>query len=184
MEINNRTNDLITQKLLLDRTILLWGEVNDDTAQHVVERLLYLDAIASDKRILLLINSPGGHVHSGFTIYDCMQQISSPVATCCTGMAASMGAIILSGGEKGQRSIMPNARVMIHQPSGGVGGSYTEIEIQLEELIKTKNIGAEILSANCGKSVKQIKEDFERDYWMNAREALDYGIVDRIGSKT
>ncbi len=175
-----KPQDMVEASLLHNRTILLWGEVNADSARYVVERLLYLESIKGATPITLLINSPGGHVHAGFTIYDCMQSISSPVATHCTGMAASMGAILLSAGEKGMRRVYPHARVMIHQPSGGVGGRYTDIEIQLEELSKTKKLGAQILAANCGQAVERIMADFDRDHWMDAEEALAYGIVDSL----
>lgn len=178
MNTHFRTQDLIDQNLLANRTIMLWGEVNDASAKHVVERLHYLENLNPGKDIKLLINSPGGHVHAGYTIYDCMNEISSDVSTVCTGMSASMGAILLSAGCKGKRLIHPNAKVMIHQPSGGVGGRSTEIEIQLDELIKAKKIGAAQLAENCDKTIEQILTDFDRDYWMDAQEALDYGIVD------
>ncbi|TNE79195.1 MAG: ATP-dependent Clp protease proteolytic subunit [Bacteroidetes bacterium] len=175
-----RPQDLVEASLLQQRTVLLWGEVNDDSARHVVERLLYLESLKPQSPITLLINSPGGHVHAGFTIYDCMQSISSPVATHCTGMAASMGAILLSAGEKGMRKVYPHARVMIHQPSGGIGGRYADIEIQLEELSKAKKLGAQILADNCGQTIDRILADFDRDHWMDAEEALAYGIVDLL----
>ena len=180
MEYTSRTHDLIQKQLLSSRTILLWGTVDDHSARHVLERLLYLESLEPGKAITLLINSPGGHVHAGFTIYDCMQQISSPVGTTCTGMAASMAAILLSAGEKGQRRMMPRARVMIHQPSGGVGGSQSDIEIQLDELIKAKRLGARLLAENCGQTEETILRDFDRDHWMDAQEAVQYGIVDEV----
>jgi len=180
MQNNLRTSDLLSQRLLHERKVLLWGEVNDASALHVVERLLYLESIEPGKEITLLINSPGGHVHSGFTMYDCMQGISSPVSTLCTGMAASKGAILLSAGAKGRRFVQKHARIMIHQPSGGVGGTSADIDIQMEELIKTKRIGAQILADNCGHSLAKILKDFDRDHWMDAEEAVKYGIVDAI----
>ena len=177
MELN-KLQDIIDSKLLTDRRIFLWGQVDDNSAKHVVERLLYLESIDAGKEIQLIINSPGGYVTSGFAIYDTMKLISSPVSTVCAGLAASMGSILLSAGEKGRRFVLPQARVMIHQPSGGAGGSASDIEIQMDELIKTKQIGAEILAANCGKTVEQVMKDFNRDYWMSAEESLAYGIVD------
>lgn len=177
MELN-KLQDIIDSKILSDRRIFLWGQVDDDSAKHVVERLLYLEAVGPGKEIQLIINSPGGYVTSGFAIYDTMKAITSPVSTVCAGLAASMGSILLSAGEKGRRFVLPQARVMIHQPSGGAGGSASDIEIQMDELIKTKQIGAEILAANCGKTVEQVMKDFNRDYWMSAEESLAYGIVD------
>ncbi len=175
-----RLKDLIDSKILNERKIFLWGQVDDTSAKHVIDRLLYLELTQPNKEIQLIINSPGGYVTSGFGIYDTMKSISSPVSTVCCGFAASKGAILLSAGAKGKRAILPHARVMIHQPSGGAGGNASNIEIQMEEIIKTKNLLAEILATNCGKSVEQIKKDFDRDYWMSAGEALEYGIVDEI----
>lgn len=174
-----KVQDLIQEKLLEDRKVFLWGMVNDDSAKHVVDRLLYLDMI-SNEEIQLIINSPGGYVTSGFTIYDTIKQIKSPVSTVCSGLAASMGSILLSVGEKGRRFIQPHARVMIHQPSGGAQGQASNIEIQAREIIKTKEIGARILADNCGQSFEKVMKDFDRDYWMDAKESLDYGIVDGI----
>ena len=142
--------------------------------------MLYLEAENPGEAIKLIINSPGGYVTSGFAIYDIMNSISSPVSTICAGLAASMGSILLSAGEKGQRLVLPQARVMIHQPSGGAGGPASNIEIQLDELLKTKRVGAEILGKNCGKTAKQIMKDFDRDYWMSAEEAVAYGIADEM----
>lgn len=170
--------DQIDTQLLRQRILLLWGMVDDVSARYVCERLLYLEYTEPGKPIRLLINSPGGVVTSGFTIYDTMNEISSPVYTHCTGIAASMGAILLSAGEK--RFVSDHARIMIHQPSGGIGGPVADIEIQLEEILKIKEQGAAILASNCGQSIDRIKKDFDRDYWMNAREALEYGIVDEL----
>ncbi|MCB0533716.1 MAG: ATP-dependent Clp protease proteolytic subunit [Lewinellaceae bacterium] len=179
MDINNaKLQDAIDSKLLGTRKVFLWGQVDDKSARHVVDRLLYLELMEPGKEIQLIINSPGGYVTSGFAIYDTMVGISSPVSTICAGLAASMGAILLSAGEKGRRFALPHARVMIHQPSGGAGGSAAEITIQIEELLKTKQLGAEILARNCGQSVEKILKDFNRDYWMSAEESVDYGIVD------
>jgi ATP-dependent Clp protease protease subunit len=178
MENSAKTQDLIDSKILSQRKIFLWGQVDDESARYVVERLFYLEMIDPGKEIQLIINSPGGYVTSGFAIYDTMKSISSPVATVCTGLAASMGAIILSGGAKGRRLILPHARVMIHQPSGGAGGQAADIEIQVQELVKTKKLGAQILADNCGQPVEKIMTDFNRDFWMSASEAIAYGIVD------
>lgn len=180
MEKTSKLQDAIDSKLLEERKIFLWGQVDNKSAKHVVDRLLYLDMADPKAEIQLIINSPGGIVTSGFTIYDTIKAISAPVSTICTGLAASMGSILLSVGEKGRRFIMPNARVMIHQPSGGAGGQASDIEIQMQEIIKIKKIGAEILAENCGQTVDKIMEDFNRDYWMNADESIKYGIVDGI----
>ncbi|WP_435624966.1 ClpP family protease [Flagellimonas sp.] len=174
-----KVNDLIQEKLLEERKVFLWGMVDDDSAKHVVDRLLYLDSQSHDE-IQLIINSPGGYVTSGFTMYDTIKQIKSPVSTICSGLAASMGSILLSVGEKGRRFIQPHARVMIHQPSGGAQGQASNIEIQAREIIKTKEIGARILAENCGQDFEKVMKDFDRDYWMDAEESVAYGIVDGI----
>jgi ATP-dependent Clp protease protease subunit len=149
-----------------------------------VNRLLFLEASDPGKDIFFYINSPGGVVTSGMVIYDTMHMISSPVHTICMGLAASMGSILLSGGTKGKRLIWPNGRVMIHQPSlGGMYGQATDIEITAAEIQKIKEISAEILAKNCGKSYEQVRKDFDRDHWMNAKEALEYGIVDGVADK-
>ncbi|MBI9069168.1 MAG: ATP-dependent Clp protease proteolytic subunit [Salinivirgaceae bacterium] len=180
MDNNNfdKLQDIIDSKILNERKVFLWGQVDDNSAKHVIDRLMYLELIEPGKEIQLIINSPGGYVTSGFAIYDTMKSITSPISTICTGLAASMGSILLSAGEKGRRFILPHARVMIHQPSGGAGGPASDIEIQMNELIKTKQLGAEILAKNCDKSVEQIMKDFNRDYWMAAEESIEYGIVD------
>lgn len=174
-----KTQDLIDRNLLEQRKIFLWGMVNDESAKHVVDRLLYLNNLSHDE-ITLVINSPGGYVTSGFSIYDTIKQIDSPVATVCSGLAASMGSILLSAGDKGKRYIQKHARVMIHQPSGGAQGQASNIEIQAREIIKTKEIGARILADNCGQDFDKVMKDFDRDYWMNADESLAYGIADHI----
>jgi ATP-dependent Clp protease protease subunit len=174
-----KVKELIDNTLLEERKVFLWGTVNDDSAKHVVERLLYLDSL-NHNEIQLIINSPGGYVTSGFSIYDTMMQIKSPVATVCSGLAASMGSILLSAGAKGRRMIQPHARVMIHQPSGGAQGQASSIEIQAREIIKTKEIGARILAENCGQPLEKVMNDFDRDYWMDADESLAYGIVDEL----
>jgi ATP-dependent Clp protease protease subunit len=174
-----KVQELIDARLLEERKVFLWGMVDDDSAKHVIDRLLYLD-MQNDKEIQLLINSPGGDVTSGFAIYDTITSLKSPVSTICTGLAASMGSILLSVGKKGRRFIQPHARVMIHQPSGGAQGQATNIEIQAREILKTREIGARILAENCGQPFEKIMKDFNRDYWMDARESVDYGIVDDI----
>ena len=171
---------LIEDQYVKERKVFLWGSVDDDSAKHVIDRLLYLDAKDPGKEITLIINSPGGYVTSGFAVYDTMKTIKSPVSTVCMGLAASMGSILLSAGAKGKRFIYPLAKVMIHQPSGGARGQSTDIEIQANEILKTKQIGAEILAENCGQTVEKILKDFNRDYWMDANESLEYGIVDKI----
>lgn len=174
-----KIGDVIDSKLVEQRKVFLWGQVDDNSAKHVIDRLLYLDLI-SQNEIQLIINSPGGYVTSGFAIYDTIKSLKSPVSTICTGLAASMGSILLSVGEKGRRFVYPHARVMIHQPSGGAQGSSADIEIQATEIMKTKEIGARILAENCGQSFEKIMKDFNRDYWMNAEESVQYGIVDGI----
>jgi len=179
MERLNKVQDQIDNKLLQERKIFLWGMVDDDSAKHVVDRLLYLDAV-SNEEIQLYINSPGGYVTSGFSIYDTIKVVKSPVSTICSGLAASMGSLLLSAGEKGRRFIQPHARVMIHQPSGGARGQASDIEITAQEIIKTKELSAKILADNCGQSIDRIMKDFNRDHWMGADESVDYGIVDSI----
>ncbi|SHI35319.1 ATP-dependent Clp protease proteolytic subunit ClpP [Mesonia phycicola] len=172
-----KIQDLIDNNFLEERKVFLWGQVDDKSAKHVVERLMYLDAVGSGD-IQFYINSPGGYVTSGFSIYDTMQSLSSDVSTICTGLAASMGSILLSAGTKGKRFIMPNAKVMIHQPSGGARGQASNIEIQAQEILKTKEVSAQILADNCEQSFEKVMKDFNRDYWMDASESLAYGIVD------
>lgn len=176
---------LFNKKFLEQRKVFLWGAVTDESAKYVVNRLLYLEFADPGKEITFFINSPGGMVTSGMVIYDTMQMISSPVSTVCMGLAASMGSILLSAGEKGKRFIYPSGRVMIHQPSIGglIRGQATDIAIHANEIMKTKRMGAEILAENCGHSVEKILKDFDRDYWMGAKESLEYGIVDKIADK-
>ncbi|MCM5661974.1 ClpP family protease [Galbibacter mesophilus] len=176
---SNKIQDKIDSALLEERKVFLWGQVDDKSAKHVIDRLLYLDSL-SDEEIKLIINSPGGYVTSGFAIHDTMKSLKSPVSTICTGFAASMGSILLSAGEKGRRFVYPYARVMIHQPSGGARGQASNIEIQAREILKTKEISAQILADNCGQDFEKIMKDFNRDYWMDAEESLEYGIVDGI----
>ena len=175
----NKVQNAIDSKLIEARKVFLWGQVDDDSAKHVIDRLMYLDALET-KDIHLYVNSPGGYVTSGFAIYDCMKSLNSDVSTICTGFAASMGSIILSAGAKGKRFIQPHARVMIHQPSGGARGQASDIEITAKEIIKTKELSAEILANNCGQTVDKIMKDFNRDHWMGADESVEYGIVDAI----
>ena len=175
----NKVQNAIDSKLIEARKVFLWGQVDDDSAKHVIDRLMYLDALET-KDIHLYVNSPGGYVTSGFAIYDCMKSLNSDVSTICTGFAASMGSIILSAGVKGKRFIQPHARVMIHQPSGGARGQASDIEITAKEIIKTKELSAEILANNCGQTVDKIMKDFNRDHWMGADESVEYGIVDAI----
>ena len=179
MERINKVQDQIDNQLLSDRKEFLWGLVDDDSAKHVVDRLLYLDSLNNDE-IQLFINSPGGYVTSGFSMYDTIKSIKSPVSTICTGLAASMGSILLSAGEKGRRFIQPHARVMIHQPSGGARGPASDIEITAQEIIKTKELSAQILAENCGQKFEKVMKDFNRDHWMGAEESVEYGIVDGI----
>lgn len=173
----------IYSRLLKDRIIFLGVEVNDVTANLVVAQLLFLDAEDPDKDINLYINSPGGVITAGMAIYDTMQYIHADVSTICIGMAASMGAFLLSGGAKGKRFALPNAEVMIHQPSGGARGQATEIRIHAENILKTKRKLNEILAANTGKSVDEIERDTERDNFMSAEEAKAYGLIDEVITK-
>ena len=170
----------IYSRLLKDRIIFLGGEVNDDSANLIVAQLLFLEAEDPEKDIFLYINSPGGSVTAGMAIYDTMQYIRCDVSTICIGMAASMGAFLLAAGAKGKRKALPNAEVMIHQPSGGARGQATDISIQAEQILKTKKKMNEILSARTGKPIEQVAADVERDYYMTAEEALAYGIVDEV----
>ena len=174
-----KAQDAIDSKLLNERKVFLWGMVDDKSAKHVIDRLLYLDSIET-KDITLYINSPGGYVTSGFAMYDTIKSLNSDVSTVCTGLAASMGSILLSVGTKGKRFIQPHARVMIHQPSGGARGQASDIEITAKEIVKTKELSARILADNCGKKYEEVMKDFNRDHWMGADESKDYGIVDGI----
>lgn len=174
---------MFDKKFIEQRKIFLWGEVHDKSAREITNRLLYLDAIDPGKEITFYINSPGGVITSGMVIYDTMQMISSPVSTVCMGMAASMGSILLSGGQKGKRFIFPHGEVMIHQPSGGGQGTSADLEILAVQIQKAKEIGARILAENCGQTYEKVMEDFDRDYWMDAEESKKYGIVDAIIKK-
>ncbi len=167
------------------RAVYLWGVVDDKSAKDIVSKLLLLDADKPGEEIKFYINSPGGVVTSGMVMYDTMQMIKSPVSTICMGLAASMGSILLSGGEKGKRYIFPHGEVMIHQPSlgGYIQGVSADLEIQAEQTKRVKEIGAGILAKNCGKTVDQIMKDFDRDRWMNAKQAIEYGIADQLVEK-
>ena len=173
----------IYSRLLKERIIFLGEEVNDVSASVIVAQLLFLEADDPDKDIQLYINSPGGSVTAGLAIYDTMQYIKCDVSTICIGMAASMGAFLLSGGAKGKRLALPNAEIMIHQPSGGARGQETEIRIVAENILKTRNKLNEILAANTGKSVEEISRDTERDNYMTAQEAVAYGLIDSVVEK-
>jgi len=170
----------IFSRLLNDRIVMLSEEVNDTTASLVVAQLLYLEAQDPDKDIQFYINSPGGSVTSGLAIYDTMQYIKPDVSTICVGMAASMGAFLLSSGAKGKRIALPNAEIMIHQPSGGSRGQCTDIQIQAEQILKIKNKLNAILAENTGKSIEEIERDCERDHFMTAEEAQAYGLIDKV----
>ena len=170
----------IFSRLLNDRIVMLTEEVNDVSASLVVAQLLYLEAQDPDKDIQFYINSPGGSVSAGLAIYDTMQYIKPDVSTICVGMAASMGAFLLSSGAKGKRIALPNAEVMIHQPSGGSQGQCTDIQIQAEHILKTKERLNRILAQNTGKPVDVIERDCERDYFMTAEEAQAYGLIDKV----
>ena len=173
----------IYSRLLKDRIIFLGEEVTDVSANLVVAQMLFLEAEDPGKDIHFYINSPGGSVSAGFAIYDTMQYIKCDVSTICIGMAASMGAFLLSGGAKGKRLALPNAEIMIHQPSGGARGQETEIRIVAENILKTRNKLNEILAANTGKSVEEISRDTERDNYMTAQEAVAYGLIDSVVEK-
>ena len=174
-----RSYDLYS-RLLRDRIIFLTGEVNDQSASSIIGQLLFLESENPDKDISLYINSPGGSVTAGMGIYDTMRFIRPKVNTICVGLAASMGALLLSSGEKGKRYALPHSRVMIHQPLGGMQGQATELEIVAREILRTKAELNQILADNTGKPVETVARDTERDYWLTAQEALEYGLIDRI----
>lgn len=170
----------IYSRLLKDRIIFLGTEINDNVANAIVAQLLFLEAEDPERDITMYINSPGGVVTSGMAIYDTMNYIKPDVQTVCIGQAASMGAFLLSAGAKGKRFALPNSRVMIHQPLGGAQGQATDIEIQAKEILKIKDKLSEILAQNCGKTKEEVLRDTERDNFMTAQEALDYGIIDKV----
>jgi ATP-dependent Clp protease protease subunit len=173
----------IYSRLLKDRIIFIGSEIEDVMANLVIAQLLFLESEDPDKDVFLYINSPGGVVTSGLAIYDTMQYIKCPVSTICTGQAASMGAVLLAGGDKGKRIALPNARVMIHQPSGGSRGQATDIKIQADEILKTRKILNEILASHTGQPMERIERDTDRDFYMSAGEAVDYGLVDKVIQK-
>ena len=173
----------IYSRLLKERIIFLGEEVNDTTASLIVSQLLFLESEDPEKDISLYINSPGGSVTAGMAIYDTMQYVKCDVSTMCMGMAASMGAYLLAGGAKGKRFALPNAEIMIHQPSGGAQGQATEIEIAAEHILKTKKRLNTILSENTGQPYETIAKDTDRDNWLSAQEAVDYGLIDKVVEK-
>ena len=173
----------IFSRLLRERIVFLVGPVNDATANLVVAQLLFLESENPDKDVFLYINSPGGSVSAGLSIFDTMNFIKPDVSTLCLGMAASMGSFLLMAGAKGKRFALPNARVMIHQPSGSAQGQATDIEIQAREIIKTREQLNRIYAERTGQSVERIAADMERDYWMNPAEAKDYGLIDQVLDK-
>lgn len=174
----------IYSRLLKDRIVMLSGEIDDAVASSIVAQLLFLEAEDPDKDIYLYINSPGGVVTSGFSIYDTMNYIKPDVSTICIGQAASMGAFLLSCGAKGKRYALPNSRIMIHQPLGGAQGQATDIEIQAKEILRMKEILNGILSQNSGKDLAQIEKDTDRDFFMSAEDAVQYGLIDQVLQKS
>ena len=181
-EINGERSYDIFSRLLKERVIILGGEITDEKANIITAELLYLDSL-NNEDINIYINSPGGSVTAGMAIYDTMNFLKSDVSTTCIGIAASMGAFLLSSGTKGKRYALPNSEVMIHQPLGGVEGQATEIKIVAEHILKTKDKLNKILSKNTGKSIKQIESDTERDHFLTSEEALNYGLIDKIIKK-
>ncbi len=179
----NVTQMDVFSRLMMDRIIFLGTEVNEYTANVVQAQLLYLDTTDQGKDISLYLNSPGGSVYAGLGIYDTMQFVSSDVATICTGMAASMGAVLLVAGEKGKRAALPHSRVMIHQPMGGIQGQASDIEITAREILKLKEELYQIISDHSGQAMEKIIADADRDYWMTAEEALAYGMIDKVYSR-
>lgn len=177
--LNVATMDVFS-RLMMDRIIFLGAPIYDDVANIIQAQLLFLQSTDADKDIQIYINSPGGSVSAGLGIYDTMQYISCDVATICTGMAASMGAVLLAAGAAGKRSALPHSRVMIHQPLGGVQGQASDIEITAREIAKTKRELYEILASHSGKSIEQIEVDADRDYWLTAAEAAEYGLIDKV----
>ena len=173
----------VFSRLMMDRIIFLGTQVDDYTANTLQAQLLYLDSVDPGKDISIYINSPGGSVSAGLGIYDTMQFINSDVATICTGMAASMAAVLLVAGAEGKRSALPHSRVMIHQPLGGVQGQASDIEITAREIAKTKQELYEILASHSGKSIEKIEADADRDYWLTALEAQEYGLIDKVLSR-
>lgn len=174
----------IYSRLLKDRIIMLSGEVNDQVASTVVAQLLFLEAQDPDKDIYFYINSPGGVITAGLSMFDTMNYIKPDIVTICIGQAASMGAFLLASGTKGKRYALPHARIMIHQPSGGAQGQSTDIQIQAQEIQRLKDTLNDILAAQTGKTAKRIEKDTERDNFMSSREALEYGLIDKVLTKS
>ena len=181
-QLNVATMDVFS-RLMMDRIIFLGAPIYDDAANIIQAQLLFLESVDPSKDIQIYINSPGGSVSAGLGIYDTMQLISSDVATICTGLAASMGAVLLTAGAAGKRSALPHSRVMIHQPLGGAQGQASDIEITAREIIKTKHELYEILSNHSGVDITKIEQDADRDYWMTSYEARDYGLIDQVLGK-
>lgn len=181
-QLNIATMDVFS-RLMMDRIIFLGAPINDDVANIIQAQLLFLESVDPDKDIQIYVNSPGGSVSAGLGIYDTMQLISCDVATTCTGMAASMGAVLLTAGARGKRSALPHSRVMIHQPLGGAQGQASDIEITAREILRTKRELYEILALHTGASVKKIERDADRDYWLSAEEAKKYGLIDDVLTK-
>ena len=181
-QLNVATMDVFS-RLMMDRIIFLGAPIYDDAANIIQAQLLFLESVDPEKDIQIYINSPGGSVSAGLGIYDTMQLVSSDVATICTGLAASMGAVLLAAGAHGKRSALPHSRVMIHQPLGGAQGQASDIEITAREILKTKRELYEILAAHTGASLRKIEKDADRDCWMSAREAKEYGLIDEVLSK-
>jgi ATP-dependent Clp protease, protease subunit len=178
---DNGLSKKMEEAFLKKRRVFLWGAVDDKSMEKAISQILLLDTLDTGKEIDFFINSPGGVVTSGLSLLDIMAMIKSPVNTICMGLAASMGSMLLSAGVKGKRKIFANGRVMIHQPSiGGIQGQAIELEITAKQIVKTRKILAEILAANCNQPIDKILKDFDRDYWMDAQEAMEYGIVDEI----
>lgn len=179
----NVTQMDVFSRLMMDRIIFLGTEINDYTANVIQAQLLYLNSVDSERDISLYLNTPGGSVYAGLGIYDTMQFVNAKVATICTGLAASMGAVLLVAGEKGMRASLPHSRVMIHQPLGGVQGQASDIEITAKEILKLKDELYQIISDHSGRSMEQIRQDADRDHWLTAQEALEYGMIDKVYTK-
>ena len=182
-QLNVASMDVFS-RLMMDRIIFLGVPIDDTVANIIQAQLLYLDSVDSTKDISIYINSPGGNVHSGLGIYDTMQFISSDIQTICTGMAASMGAVLLTAGSKGKRSALRHSRVMIHQPMGGAQGQAADIEITAREILKLKKELYQIISEHTGNTFKKVEKDSDRDYWMTSDEALKYGMIDEVLART
>jgi len=170
----------VFSRLMMDRIIFLGVPIDDYVANIVVAQLLFLESVDAKKDVLLYINSPGGSVYAGMGIYDTMQYVRPDVATICTGLAASMGAVLLAGGQKGKRTALKHSRIMIHQPLGGAGGKASDIEISAKHILELRDELYQVLADHSGKSVEQIAKDSDRDYWMKAEEALEYGLIDEV----